>query len=77
MDYVIASDTDSVYIRFDELVNKVLTKRDAESEDSYRLRVVDFLDKIAKEKIEPFIDNSYQDLASYVNAYRTKDGDGS
>jgi DNA polymerase elongation subunit (family B) len=48
VDYVIASDTDSVYIRFDELVNKVLTKRDAESEDSYRLRVVDFLDKIAK-----------------------------
>ena len=77
VDYVIASDTDSVYIRFDELVNKVLTKRDAESEDSYRLRVVDFLDKIAKEKIEPFIDNSYQDLASYVNAYRTEDGDGS
>ena len=72
VDYVIASDTDSVYIRFDELVNKVLTKRDAESEDSYRLRVVDFLDKIAKEKIEPFIDNSYQDLASYVNAYEQK-----
>ena len=72
VDYVIASDTDSVYIRFDELVNKVLTKRDAESEDSYRLRVVDFLDKIAKEKIEPFIDNSYQDLASYVNAFDQK-----
>ena len=72
VDYVIASDTDSVYIRFDELVNKVLTKRDAESEDSYRLRVVDFLDKIAKEKIEPFIDNSYQDLASYVNAFEQK-----
>jgi DNA polymerase elongation subunit (family B) len=72
VDYVIASDTDSVYIRFDELVSKVLTKRDAESEDSYRLRVVDFLDKIAKEKIEPFIDKSYQDLAKYVNAYEQK-----
>ena len=72
VDYVIASDTDSVYIRFDELVSKVLTKRDAESEDSYRLRVVDFLDKIAQEKIEPFIDKSYQDLAKYVNAYEQK-----
>jgi len=71
-DYVIASDTDSVYIRFDELIDKVLKKRTDESEDSYRSRAVDFLDRIAQEKIEPFIDKSYQDLASYVNAYDQK-----
>ena len=71
-DYVIASDTDSVYITFDRLVNTVLKKRTEESEDSYRGRAVDFLDRVAQEKIEPFIDQSYQALASYLNAYDQK-----
>ena len=71
-DYVIASDTDSVYITFDKLVDSVLKKRSGESEDSYRGRAVDFLDRVAQEKIEPFIDKSYQALASYVNAYDQK-----
>jgi DNA polymerase elongation subunit (family B) len=72
VDYVIASDTDSVYITFDKLVDSVLKKRDSESEDSYRGRAVDFLDRVAQEKIEPFIDKSYQALASYVSAYDQK-----
>ena len=71
-DYVIASDTDSVYITFDKLVDTVLKKRTDETEDSYRQRTVDFLDRVAQEKIEPFIDKSYQALASYVNAYEQK-----
>ena len=60
-DYVIASDTDSVYITFDALINKLKPNKP-----------VDFLDKIAKEKIEPFIDKSYQELAEYLNAYEQK-----
>ena len=71
-DYVIASDTDSVYITFDKLVNTVLAKREDESESSYRGRAVDFLDRVAHEKIEPFIDKSYQALASYVSAFDQK-----
>ena len=71
-DYVIASDTDSVYITFDRLVSSVLKKREGESDDSYRGRAVDFLDRVAGDKIEPFIDRSYQALASYVNAYEQK-----
>jgi hypothetical protein len=35
-------------------------------------KIVTFMDKIARDKIEPFIDKSYQDLASYVNAYEQK-----
>ena len=46
VDYVIASDTDSVYITFDKLVDSVLKKRTDESEDSYRGRTVDFLDAV-------------------------------
>lgn len=66
VDYIIASDTDSIYIRFDELVNKLFddqTKSD---------KIVNFLDTIAKEKIEPFIDKSYQELADYMNAFEQK-----
>ena len=33
---------------------------------------IDFLDTIAKEKIEPFIDKSYKELADYVSAYDQK-----
>ena len=61
VDYVLASDTDSVYITFDKLVEKFNPKNP-----------VDFLDTIAKEKIEPFIDASYQELADYLNAYDQK-----
>ena len=60
-DYVIASDTDSIYVTFDELVSKVTPKNP-----------VDFLDKVAKEKIEPYITECYEELAEYVNAYEQK-----
>ena len=60
-DYVIASDTDSIYVTFDELVSKVTPKNP-----------VDFLDKVATEKLEPFIEKCYEELAEYVNAYQQK-----
>jgi len=65
-DYIIASDTDSVYITFDKLVDKVLNG------EHDKKKIVNFLDRVAKEKIEPFIDKSYQGLADYVNAYEQK-----
>ncbi len=65
-DYVIASDTDSVYITFDRLINKVFSVG-TETE-----KIVTFLDKIATEKLEPFIDKSYTALAQTVNAYEQK-----
>jgi DNA polymerase elongation subunit (family B) len=66
-DYVIASDTDSVYIVFDKLVDKVYGNRDATPSD-----IVTFLDRVAEKKIEPFIDKSYQDLAEMMNAPEQK-----
>jgi len=60
-DYVIASDTDSIYVTFDELISKVKPNNP-----------IDFLDTIAKKKIEPFIDKSYKELADYVHAYDQK-----
>ena len=74
-DYVLASDTDSVYITFDELVNKSFKTEGLASKGEsglQRERVVQFLDRLAREKIEPFIDKSYQNLAEYVSAYDQK-----
>ena len=65
-DYVIASDTDSVYITFDRLVDKLF------GEGKETRTIVNFLDKIAKEKLEPFIENSYTALAKVTNAYEQK-----
>jgi DNA polymerase elongation subunit (family B) len=60
-DYVIASDTDSIYVTFDAIIDAVKPNNP-----------IDFLDTIAKEKIEPFIDKSYKELADYVQAYDQK-----
>jgi len=66
VDYVIASDTDSVYITFDVLVGKMLQSGATDE------RIVEFLDKFAKEELEPFIGKSYQALAKNMNAYDQK-----
>ena len=65
-DYVIASDTDSIYLRLGPLVDKVYPeKKDINS-------IISFMDKVCEDKIQPFIDTSYQELASYVHAYDQK-----
>ena len=66
LDYVIASDTDSVYITFDRLIDKLPIQGENTGE------VINFLDRLAREKIEPFIDQSYQELAEHINAYEQK-----
>tara|TARA_B100000427_G_scaffold269752_1_gene236189 strand:+ start:37 stop:1338 length:1302 start_codon:yes stop_codon:yes gene_type:complete len=66
-DYVIASDTDSIYLNLGPVVDKFFG-----SKSSDKNKIVELLDKICKDKLEPFIDASYQELASYVNAYDQK-----
>jgi len=66
-DYVIASDTDSIYLNLGPLVTKFFgNKLDDKAE------IVRLLDKICQDKLEPFIDKSYQELADYVSAYDQK-----
>ena len=67
VDYVIASDTDSIYINFGPLVDKFFSHK---TDD--KAQVVTLLDKICQDKLEPFIDSSYEELATYVNAYDQK-----
>lgn len=66
-DYVLASDTDSLYIVFDKLVEKVYGDKESDP-----VKIIDFLDKVAKQKLEPYIDKSYQDLVEVTNAYAQK-----
>ena len=66
-DYVVASDTDSIYLNLGPLVTKFFSNK---SDD--KVRIVEILDKICKDKLEPFIDASYEELATYVEAYDQK-----
>ena len=65
VDYVIASDTDSVYLCLDNLVNKVMPNASTQ-------KIVDFLDKSANDIILPFIDKQYKQLADTMNAYENR-----
>lgn len=66
VDYVIASDTDSLYIHMGPLVKKVF------KDTSDKKKVIDFLDKVHKEKIQGVIVTAYDELAGYVHAYEQK-----
>ncbi len=66
-DYVIASDTDSIYLNLGPVVDKFLANRSSD-----KAKVVELLDKICEDKFEPYIDKCYQNLATYVSAYDQK-----
>lgn len=65
-DYVIASDTDSIYMRLDNLVQKVMPN---EKDDS---KIAQYLEKVSQELLQPFIDKQYDELATMMNAYENK-----
>lgn len=65
-DYVIAIDTDSLYINFDPLVRML------RAHDKSTLEIVQLLDKVCAEQFEPMLERSYNDLAEYMSAYENK-----
>ena len=64
VDYVIASDTDSIYLNLGSLVTSVPSLSDAPRE-----RVVDVLNAFCQNKVEPFIESSYKELSDYLQCY--------
>ena len=63
-DYVLASDTDSLYVTLDDLVKKVgLTDKE---------KIIDFLNKVSEDKLEKIIEKCYDNLAVYTNAFQQK-----
>ncbi len=67
VDYVIASDTDSIYLNMGPLVQTIFKGREKTTES-----IVSFLDKVCKVELEKYIESCYQELADYVNAYDQK-----
>ena len=67
VDYVIASDTDSIYLNLGDLVDRIYEGREKTTES-----VVSFLNKICEMELEKYIESSYETLANYVNAYDNK-----
>jgi len=67
VDYVIASDTDSIYLNMGPLVETVYKGREKTTQS-----VVSFLDKVCQVELEKYIEGCYQELADYVNAYDQK-----
>ena len=67
VDYVIASDTDSIYLNLGPVVTKFFGNK---SDD--KNKIVELLDKVCQDRLEPFIEKSYQELADYVSAYDQK-----
>ena len=61
-DWVIASDTDSLYIDMSGIVNKFFA-------DKTTAEKVELLDKVCEDKIQPYIDKFYGDLATKMNGY--------
>ena len=63
VDYIVASDTDSIYVRFGKLVEKTCQGKSKE-------QIVDFLNKVCEQKLEPYIAKCFDELADYSNAFK-------
>jgi DNA polymerase elongation subunit (family B) len=64
-DYIIASDTDSVYVSLETLVET--TQGEKSTEDKIK-----FMDSFCGKVLTPLIEKSYIELAEYMNAYEQK-----
>jgi len=67
VDYVIASDTDSIYLNLGPLVEVIYKGREKTNES-----IVSFLNQVCEVELEKYITSSYEALASYVSAYDQK-----
>jgi len=67
IDFVIASDTDSVVLNMGPLVKSIFSEKDQDTH-----KIINFLDKVCKLELEKYIEKSYQELADYTNACEQK-----
>ena len=64
--YVVASDTDSIYIKLDSVVNKIFKDK------SDNKKIVKVLDKFCEEKLQPYIDKSFSQSWQICESIRSK-----
>jgi DNA polymerase elongation subunit (family B) len=66
-DYVIAVDTDSVYLNLGELVSKTLCDDVKDIE-----KTINFVDRVCESKLQPVIDKACGELGDYTNVFQQK-----
>lgn len=66
-DFVLGIDTDSVLLSLEDLVVKTLPKGLKDPK-----KITEFLNKVAVDRIQPYVDSVTQDLSNYVNSYSNK-----
>ena len=64
-DRIVLIDTDSVVLSLEDLISKVCPNKTTEEK-------IQYMDEVAEKIIQPVIDKSYQELATYMNAYEQK-----
>lgn len=65
VDYIIASDTDSIYVNMGPIVAKACKGKTTEE-------IVNYIDEAAKKAFEPVMAKSFDKLAEFTNAYANK-----
>jgi DNA polymerase elongation subunit (family B) len=65
IDYVIASDTDSVYLNMESIVNKFGKNKSIDE-------TINYINNISQKIIEPFIERQFDKLAKNMNAYENR-----
>lgn len=63
VDYCIGADTDSLYMNFAPILEKFNVPEGKEC---------DFLDRFAKEKVQPVLNECFSDLSRYMNSFQQK-----
>lgn len=64
--YVVASDTDSIYVVLDSLVKVMLPG------ETDKNKIVNFIDNACQKILEPFITKQYAELAEYLNVFENQ-----
>jgi DNA polymerase elongation subunit (family B) len=65
VDYIVASDTDSIYLTLDKLVEATCKDKPVE-------HILRFINKVVDSRIQPFLDKCFAELADYTNAIGNK-----
>ena len=65
VDYIVASDTDSIYLTLDKLVDVTCKDKPVE-------HILRFINKVVDSRIQPFLDKCFAELADYTNAIGNK-----
>ena len=68
-DFVIASDTDSTLLNLGPVVDVHFSRKEQREE---KTKIINWLDEYTKKELEPFIDETFRELASELNCLENK-----